>query len=494
MILYLEGHDFRYAVEQCQLVFFPDDRPVFYQTEPPSNADAVRSRLSFADCYATAVTTIRRSGSVFRGIARTASDGYPDRHDRKRSLTHAVKLSFYRAAVSATGSRPPWGALTGIRPAGLIRALMREGVTFSQANRMLRDRFDVSPQRADLCRSAAGTAVEVERGLSKNDISLYIGIPFCPTRCAYCTFVSHAITRAGHLLPAFLEALVREIEAVGVLVKENHLHPMAVYIGGGTPTTLSAEQLGSLAEKIHECFDMSNIREFTVEAGRPDTITMEKLDVLRRYGVTRVSVNPQSLRETVLAAAGRPHSAADALRAYGWAADAGFQVNTDLIAGLPGDTPDGFAQSLDRILALRPDNITLHTLARKKGSALTLNQAPLPASDAVGDMLTYAYGCLRDAGYRCYYLYRQKFMAGPFENTGWSRPGGENLYNVCMMEELRSALSMGGGGVSKLVDPSRGLVERVFNPKYPYEYLSRFDDMIRGKEKIRTFYRNMSNL
>ncbi|MCL2748249.1 MAG: radical SAM protein, partial [Oscillospiraceae bacterium] len=335
MILYLEGHDYRYAVEQCQLVFFPEDRPVFADAKPSPEAGAALSRLTYARRYACASTVIYHDKSVCRGHAYVDLARYAEGRARERALTWAVKLSFYRAAVRATGTRPPWGALTGIRPAGMLRTLMRDGMTLTQADGVLRSRFDVSPEKRALCRAAAASSLSAEGRLGRDDIGLYVGIPFCPSRCAYCTFVSHAVSKAGHLLPDFLEALAREIEMVGVLVKDLRLRPAALYIGGGTPTVLSAGQLETLAAKLSACFDLSSLREYTVEAGRPDTITREKLSALRRAGVTRISVNPQSLRDDVLRAAGRPHTANDALRAYEMSVDAGFSVNTDLIAGLP---------------------------------------------------------------------------------------------------------------------------------------------------------------
>ena len=491
MILYMEGHDFRYAVEQCQLVFFPGERPVFVKTAPSPQTDSAISRLSFGDRWATAVTIIRHKGTVSRGMARAPASGYPDEQARRRGLSYAVKFAFYRAACLATGYRPPWGALTGIRPAGMLRSLAGTGLSLPQAERALGKQFDVAPRKSALCLSAARTTQAVESSLQKNDISLYVGIPFCPTRCTYCSFVSHSVDKAGHLLPEFLTALSREIRAVGLLISELHLRPVTLYIGGGTPTTLSDTQLDTLLGELDSSINLSSLREFTVEAGRPDTVTREKMTVLKRRGVTRVSVNPQSMSNRILDTIGRRHTAADTLNAYNLARAAGFQINTDLIAGLPGDTACGFADSLSQVLALAPDNVTLHTLARKKGSALTNQPSSAADPEQIEAMLNRAYGTLSEADYHCYYLYRQKYMAGPFENTGWARPGQENLYNVCMMEELHTVLSLGGGGVSKLVDSACGRVDRIFNPKYPYEYLSRIDDVLQSKDTIRVFFQEI---
>ncbi|MDR1157044.1 MAG: coproporphyrinogen dehydrogenase HemZ [Oscillospiraceae bacterium] len=488
MNLHLSGHAERYAVEQCLLTFFPDERPVFCQSPMAPDAEGIESRLLRGAVRVTAVTVIRLDGRVSRGAAYAPAGAAGDA-ERTRAWRYALKLSFYRAACLATGRRPPWGALTGIRPAGVALRVLRAGGTRAQADRMLRDRHRVFPRQRSLCLAAAEAARAVEVSLAPRDVSLYVGIPFCPTRCAYCTFVSHSVEKAGVLLPAFVRALVREIELAGALCRSLSLRPVALYIGGGTPTTLSAAQLGDVTDALAAYFDLAALREYSVEAGRPDTVDAEKLAVLRARGVTRVSVNPQSMRDEVLAAIGRPHTAADVCEAYAMVRRAGFPVvNMDLIAGLPGDTPVGFAASFAEVLALGPENITLHTLARKRGARLAREDGPIADPDGVEAMLTGAYDRLAGARYRSYYLYRQKYMAGQFENTGWAKPGAVGLYNVCMMEELHTVIALGGGGVTKLVDPTRDRVERVFNPKYPYEYLSNFDRMCENKARIRRFY------
>jgi oxygen-independent coproporphyrinogen-3 oxidase len=486
--LYLSGHEERYAVEQCLLAFFPDERPVFCPGPMAPGAEGVGSRLLRGSARVTAVTVICLNGRVSRGAAYAPAKASDD-VERARARRGALKLSFYRAACLATGRRPPWGALTGIRPAGVALRALRAGGTRAQADRLLRFRHQVFPRQRFLCLEAAETARAIEVSLAPRDISLYVGIPFCPTRCAYCTFVSHSVEKAGALLPAFVRALCREIEIVGALCRSLSLRPVTLYIGGGTPTTLSAAQLREVTGALAAHFDLAALREYSVEAGRPDTVDAKKLAVLSARGVTRVSVNPQSMRDDVLATVGRPHTAADARAAYTLVRRAGFPVvNMDLIAGLPGDTPAGFAASLAEVMALHPENITLHTLARKRGARLTRENRPAPGPDDVEAMLAGAYDRLAGARYRAYYLYRQKYMAGQFENTGWARPGAVGLYNVCMMEELHTVIALGGGGVTKLVDLARGRVERVFNPKYPYEYLSDFERMCENKARIRRFY------
>jgi oxygen-independent coproporphyrinogen-3 oxidase len=343
----------------------------------------------------------------------------------------------------------------------------------------------VSPERAELCVEAAQAAVDIEAGLRERDAMLYIGIPFCPTRCAYCSFVSGSVEKWGGLIEPFLEALRAELDAVAVSASALGLSIAAVYIGGGTPTTLSAEQLDGLLGRLGRVFDLSGTREVTVEAGRPDTITREKLEVMKRRGVTRISVNPQSMSDGVLEAIGRRHTARDTARAFRDAREAGFDsMNMDIIAGLPADTASGFAGTLDAVTELGPENITVHTLSMKKGARITQERTPAPGGDAVSEMLALAAASLRRHGYAPYYLYRQKFMSGGFENVGWSRPGHAGIYNVCMMEELRTVLAAGGGGVTKLVSRDRGRIERIFNPKYPKEYIERIGAIIDKKTAI----------
>ncbi|CUP88761.1 coproporphyrinogen dehydrogenase HemZ [Flavonifractor plautii] len=408
------------------------------------------------------------------------------RVERDRVLQRVVKNAFYRAGVQALGREPPWGGLTGVRPVKLPTRALEQGATRRQADRLLRDLYRVSAPRRALALDCAQATLAAKRTLAPEDVSLYVGVPFCPTRCAYCSFVSADVGRTFSLMEPYVDALCREIAAAGAAVRRGGRRIKSVYIGGGTPTTLSPALLDRLMGALEGAFDLSACAEYTVEAGRPDTITAEKLSVLRERGCTRVSVNPQSMDDRVLAAIGRAHSAADILQAWDLVRRAGFPyANMDLIAGLPTDTPEGFRASLDQVLSLGPENVTVHTLALKKGSRLTLEKnGALPAPEQVSAMLDYAWGALRAAGYAPYYLYRQKYMSGGFENVGWCRPGAESLYNICMMEELHTILSLGSGGVTKVIDPRAGSLVRQANPKYPKEYIETLDPILQAKENL----------
>lgn len=453
MKLILRGHERRAAAEQAMLNYFGRRE----------DGTAVSS-ISRGRRWMTGTTKITVGGRTTLGLARAL----PDRGNED----YCIKQSFYRAALPHLPSRPPWGSLTGIRPAKLAAKLTEAG---ENAGRVLRSRYQVSPERAALAETCARAAAEAAATLAAKDISLYVGIPFCPTRCAYCSFVSNSVEKSGKLIAPYIDMLCREIELAARTVSRIGLRVVSLYIGGGTPTTLSAGQLDRLAGALALHFDLSALREYTVEAGRPDTITPEKLAVLRAHGVRRISVNPQSMEDDVLREIGRAHTAHQTELALRQARDAGFEcVNTDLIAGLPGDSPDGFARSLDRILAFSPENITVHTLCLKKGARL--EESGGVAGGGVAQMLAHAFARLRESGYEPYYLYRQKFMADSFENTGWRRAGtADGLYNLCMMEELHTVLSLGSGGVTKLVNPRTGLIKRLFHAKYPLEYLEKHD-------------------
>ena len=487
MKLYLYGHEYKYAVEQMLLTLFPAERPVYPEGKP--EGERMEIRLSSAPKRVTASCLLVLDGERYTGRASCAISALGGALEADRKRQRLIKNAMYRAALRAGRPKPVWGALTGVRPGKLLAAKLREGLGEREALRAFIEEFDVSPERAALCLDASRETVRAAESLGEKDVCLYVGIPFCPTRCAYCSFVSHSVEKSMKLIPPFLDALEREIAATAEAVRRLGLRPVSIYMGGGTPTTLSAKQLDRLCGVLAEQFDLSALREYTVEAGRPDTITAEKLRVLRAHGVDRVSVNPQTMSDAVLEAIGRRHTAADIVDALGKVrAVGGMAVNMDLIAGLPADSCAGFAETLRRVLALDPENITVHTLSLKKGSRITLEGSSIPEADEVGAMLTLAEQRLRAAGYAPYYLYRQKFMSGGFENVGWTKERYGNLYNICIMEELCSILAMGGGGSTKLIAPGDGRNIRLMAPKYPLEYIQNIDKTCDEKEKIVRFF------
>ena len=483
MKMFLFNHDFRYAAEQVLLTLYPEERPEYPQGKP--EGDRAELYLYESSKNFTAFCRLILNGKEFIGRSATAKSKITDEITRARYLQKIVKLSFYHASLNSGIKKPVWGSLTGIRPGKLMSNLLEEGLSDKAALTRFISEYDVSRERAMLCLHTAHAGLNCSSSLKKNDICLYVGIPFCPTRCSYCSFVSQSVQKSMKLIPDYLNALYREIDATAKVIKELQLRPVSVYMGGGTPTTLSAAQLDDLCSQIETSFDLSSLREYTVEAGRPDTISIEKLEVLARHGVTRVSVNPQTMDDAVLEAIGRKHTAQDIIDALDKVRNVGgFEVNMDLIAGLPLDTPHSFSKTLEKVLNLNPENITIHTLALKKGSEITLGDTPRPSSADVSKMIDDANRILFSSNFEPYYLYRQKYMSGGFENIGWQRTHTENLYNICIMEELCSIISMGGGASTKLC-AENGRIERIFNPKYPAEYIDSIEKIILDKTKIK---------
>ena len=485
MKLYLKGHDYKYAAEQMLLTLFPGEKPEYPGAPPEQGENSLTLTLSLTGAWATGHAALTYGGQVYSRFARAPAPApYTGKVERDRVLQRVLKNAFYRAGTDALGHEPPWGALTGVRPVKIPTKALAQGATRRQADALLRDLYRVSAPRRALAMDCADACIRVKRSLEPDEVSLYVGIPFCPTRCAYCSFIS-ADGKALGLMGPYLDALVQEVAAAGRALERGGRRVKSVYMGGGTPTTLSAPQLDRLMGEMEKHIDLSHCVEYTVEAGRPDTITAEKLAVLREHGCDRVSVNPQTMEPHVLSAIGRSHTPEDILRAWELVRAAGFPyVNMDLIAGLTADTAAGFRRSLDAVAGLAPENITVHTLALKKGARLMTEGGGVPAAAEVSAMLDYAWTRLRELGYLPYYLYRQKYMSGGFENVGWCRPGAESLYNICMMEELHSILSLGSGGVTKLIDPLAGSLVRISNPKYPKEYIEQIASIAAQKEDI----------
>ena len=473
MNLTLSGHEDRYAVEQLQLALFPEG----------TQGEAV-SMLHRGSAWLTATTKITVDGKTVTGIRRIKAADETVR-ERRRTL----QQSYYTAAVQLLDGEPAWGALAGVRPTKISTKHMLSGGTAKSADKLLKEVYYVTPERRKLAVDCSESTVKAAHLLADTDISLYVGIPFCPTRCTYCSFVSRTVGRKCELVEPYLEALLKEIAVTGHLLAQSGRKVRTVYIGGGTPTTLSAPQMARLLDAIRASFDMSRCIEFTVEGGRPDTLDEEKLRTIFEHGADRMSINPQTMEDHVLRACGRPHKAADVVRAYGEALSAGFKaINMDLIAGLPDDSVEGFKRSLDAVAALNPANITVHTLALKKGADLFEKRVTLPSAEEVTEMVAYASEKLRALGYKPYYLYRQKYMSGSFENVGWSRDNLDCLYNIYMMEEVHTIISLGGGGMNKVNLPG-GKIERFHNPKFPEQYIEMLDSVLRQKEELFTLMR-----
>ena len=470
MNLTLIGHEDRYAVEQLQMALFPEN--------PEGTAV---SALFRGKTWLTATAKITLNGKTV-SAARRLKAGEETVRLRRRIL----QQSYYLAAIQLLDRKPAWGALAGVRPTKITTKHLLEGGSPASADRLMRDVYYVTPERRQLAVDCSESTVKAVSLMDKDDLSVYVGIPFCPTRCSYCSFVSRTVGKKTDLLDKYLAALEREIQVTARLMKESGKHLLTLYIGGGTPSILSTPQMIHLLDTLRESFDFSRCIEFTVEGGRPDTLDLEKLRAIREHGADRMSINPQTMEDSVLRACGRPHTGADVIRAYHQAEEAGFSaINMDLIAGLPTDNFDGFRRSLDAVAALNPANITVHTLALKKGADLFEKREGLSTAEEVSRMVDYSNAALRNLSYKPYYLYRQKYMSGSFENVGWSREGLDCLYNIYMMEELHTIVSLGGGGMNKVNLPD-GTLQRFHNPKFPEQYIEMIDSVCRQKEELFT--------
>ena len=462
------GHEDRYAVEQLQMALFPEG----------TEGEAI-SALHRGATWLTATAKITIGDKT-----ATASRRIKAAEETVRLRRRALQQSYYLAAAQLLPHVPAWGALAGVRPTKITTKHILEGGTPKSADKLMKDVYYVTDDRRKLAVDCSISTVNAAKLLEPTDLSLYVGIPFCPTRCTYCSFVSRTIGKKTELLNPYLEALLKELEITGKLLADSGKRVRTIYIGGGTPTTLTTPQMAYLLDAIRDSFDLSRCIEFTVEGGRPDTLDAEKLRAIYAHGADRMSINPQTMEDHVLRACGRPHKAADVIRAYGEAVDAGFKaINMDLIAGLPQDNFDGFKRSLDAVAALNPANITVHTLALKKGADLFEKREGLSSAEAVTAMVDYANATLRSLGYKPYYLYRQKYMSGSFENVGWSRDDLDCLYNIYMMEEVHTILSLGGGGMNKVNFPD-GSLKRFHNPKFPEQYIEMINDVCKQKEEM----------
>ncbi len=482
MQIVLRGPSAGYEAEHVARLFFPD--------AVLAGADEVLAEdgpdlIAALDGSVTQLVYLRQGGMLFWKAAPVSRDLAPKQRE------YALCRMLYTLACEHTGIRPPWGMMTGVRPVRIIHDMRDAGATEDQIRHRFLEEYDCTPKRYDMALSIADLQRPVLEKSAPMDCSVYAGIPFCPTRCSYCSFVSRTVgdksTRA--LVEPYVDCLCRELTATRQAVDDCGLRVRTLYIGGGTPTSLTAHQLRKLMAHMADIFPLSQLQEYTVEAGRPDCTDEEKLRILKEYGATRISINPQTFSDEVLRNIGRRHTAQDILDCYRTARTVGHDnINMDLIAGLPGDTVEGFRRSLETAISLDPENITVHTLTLKRASNLVVEHR----AAAYDDVVAMLQNCelLYQAGYRPYYLYRQKGTLQNLENIGWSKPGRECLYNIYIMEEVHTILSAGAGGSTKLVMPGqrRGRIERIFNFKYPTEYIDRFDTVLDRKKGVKRFY------
>lgn len=477
MNLYVKNHNFHLELENLTRLFFPNEKITvirdFSEPQPPCIYTEVSDKITI---------------SVNIGSFNNSETAVKRLTDDDNELVSAQLL--YKLLCDFTGLTQPWGILTGVRPVKLLRRLAEES-SEEQAVKKFEKDFFVSNEKIALSRETEHNERKILELSKPESFSLYVGIPFCPSRCSYCSFVMASIERAEKLIEPYTKLLCEEIKRTAEIANKLGLRLETVYFGGGTPTTLSAEQLDTVLGTVNKSFDMSTCREFTVEAGRPDTIDIAKLFALKENKVDRISINPQTVNDEVLKTIGRKHTAQQFFDAFELARKCGFDnINTDLIAGLPTDTPESFKNSLDSIVRLNAECITVHTLCMKRASRLTTEGVTLDLQQSrdAREMLAYTQNILGQNEYIPYYMYRQSRMVGNLENVGWSKKGFESLYNVYVMDETHTILACGSGGVTKLKRNNPDYLERIFNFKYPYEYIDRFDELIQRKSGIMQFY------
>lgn len=483
------GHTLRYEVECAAMLFFPGE-PLITTDDPEKRAegDYILTELQEEGDNCRLYCEVSVNGQS-ASCEKHFGEEIRDKHDECERLFAYMMAELL---TPITGIKPGWGILTGVRPVKLFHRRLDRGMSAEETAKEFRERFLVSDRKIDLALRTAALEGPILKETNWNEYSLYISIPFCPSRCHYCSFVSQSISskRALNMIPQYVVLLCEEIARCGEIMKEAGLKLSTVYFGGGTPTTLTAEQLDTVCSAVAKHFDLSQCKEYTVEAGRPDTITREKLEVLKKHNVGRISINPQTFNDEVLKAVGRKHTAQDVVDAYHMAREVGFDcINMDLIAGLPGDTVESFEHTMEKVIALAPENVTVHTLSIKRSADYGEDtETGRENARNVEAMVEYAQSRLLQEGWDPYYLYKQRNTLGNLENVGYTKPGHESRYNIYIMDETHSIISCGGGGMTKLINRSTGNLSRVANYKYPFEYVDHFDEILRRKEKVRKFF------
>jgi len=484
--VYCVGHDYTYELKELLKLIFPVEEIELIIGDKAN--EVVEDYI---------ITKIKHEGNLIRVEVELLLDGQhegelqehqflnTDDHMLRKKSKHLLKRGILKLIKQVKNCNVPWGILTGIRPTKLVHELMEEGVREDEIYRVLQEDYLLHKDKVDLLLTVAKTEDSYVYPIREDLISIYVSVPFCPTRCVYCSFPSNPMKQWGHMVKAYVDALCRELELTAVMLKEKGKFIETIYIGGGTPTTLSPDDFNRIFDVLEASFDLRQVKEITVEAGRPDTIDVDKLRVLKARGVTRLSVNPQTMNDCTLVEIGRNHTVEDLQLAFKLAREAGFDnINMDLIVGLPGEDEAMVIHTMEEIKDLAPENLTVHTLAIKNASELKerTHEYALKEEETIINMLTITQRYAEAMGLRPYYMYRQKHMLGQLENIGYSRVGYEGIYNIQIMEEKQTILAFGAGAVSKMVYPKENRLERVPNVKNLEHYLTRVEEMVDRKK------------
>lgn len=478
MPIVLIGNSFKYEIEAVCKLFFHTARFSFSDNIADAQGDSfIIAEIKNFNNKLELSAVIKLNDNTEH--AETTLSGNPE----KNIVEHELCRLIYHILCQKTGVTPPWGLMTGIRPVKKVTELIQQGFSRNQIEKNLTERFELSPKKFSLAYETAVNQLPILNSIDTHAVSLYISIPFCPTRCSYCSFVSHSMDSAIKLMPEYISALCRELQIIGDIVKNTDTKIDTIYFGGGTPTSISAPDIQKIMQAVADNFDLNKIREYSFEAGRPDTITEEKLRIIKDFGADRISVNPQTLNDEVLRVIGRKHSGADAIKAFELARKIGFNnINTDLIAGLPTESAESFKNTLDKITELSPESITVHTLTVKRSADLFENGSE-NMNNPASEMVDYSIEKIMSCGYLPYYMYRQKNTVDNLENVGYAKKGFESQYNIFIMDETQTILGAGCAASTKLVCPD-GKISRIHNYKFPYEYINRFDQLMKKKEEI----------
>lgn len=523
----LEGHHFEYEILDVLKLFYADNEIILDECEPRTeyrgaflsgrivlckrnfciNKDIKSRRYSskgfrWANGAACSLQKTRCSEVKFAeyqislesesfsykaSVPMASSKCDKDKYENRKVLKRKIKREVYLALSKFTGNSLPWGMLTGIRPAKIVHEMLEKGEQQEGIMSRLTDYYMVSRQKAGLLYNVAKVERDILDKTSPDMIGIYIGIPFCTTKCLYCSFTSNPISKYSNMVYSYVEALKSEIEGVLEIIENSRFKIQSIYIGGGTPTSLDAQMLKILLENIQDKFDLKSIQEFTLEAGRPDSIDMEKLEIIKNSQVNRISINPQTMNDKTLKLIGRNHSSEDVARTFEMARDIGFDnINMDIIVGLPGEDLSMFEYTLNRIREMNPESLTVHTMAVKRASKLNQekDRFSLISSDEASKMIDLARVYAEEMKMHPYYLYRQKNMVGNLENIGYCRPGCESVYNIQIMEERQTIIALGAGAITKVVYPCNNRIERAFNVKSIEEYIPRVNEMINRKKVL----------
>ena len=480
----LNKPEFEYDIHSLIKAFFPEEN-VSATAEEKKYEEQIS--LQFEINYFETAITIRWNGTPVESGEKTFPVDFSDRVTTKNEL----KQNLYLILSEITGKKLPWGTLTGIRPTKIPMKFLEEGKSKDEIRKYMEETYFASDEKIELSIEIAERELHLLEKIDyENGYSLYIGIPFCPTTCLYCSFTSYPLVSWRQKVDNYLDALEKELDYVAVKFGKKHLN--SIYIGGGTPTTLEPYQLDRLIRKIRCSFDLSHCLEFTVEAGRPDSITREKLETLKKWDITRISINPQTMKDETLKIIGRRHTVAQAVESFQLARELGFDdINMDLIMGLPEESLEDAKDTLEQIKALKPDNLTVHSLALKRAARLNMFKEDYKDYKMVNTTehmnLTARYA--KEMGLEPYYLYRQKSMAGNLENVGYASPGKAGIYNILIMEEKQTIVACGAGASTKRVwnEPNPDgthRIERCENVKDVGQYIERIDEMIQRKQKL----------